>query len=427
MEPIGENNWVNAPFETRHPLLRYWIWTIVFSLTGLFVLSPTGQATDLALIGARVYPTPTAEAMPDAVVLIHGKRIIKVGPRGSTPIPASFEKLDESGKVLTAGFWNSHVHLIAHEFLEPDATSDESMTKALIDMFTRWGFTTVFDLASTMRTANEVRTRKKAGRVVGPQILTVGDPFYPKGGTPAYAVPFYREFHLPSAEILSIPKALARVDRQIARGADGVKLFTGAIVNGEIGVLPMPLDQARAIASEAHRLGKPVFAHPTNTAGLDVAIDAGVDILAHVAPLSGPWTEPFIRRLEARHMAVIPTLTLFVVEPDPATPIELCLQQLKAQVDSGGDVLFGTDAGFINVYDTTQEYQLMGRVMDWRAILASLTTTPARRFGQGDVRGRIEPGFMADLLILNGDPASDVSNFARVNLVVEAGKVIWQR
>lgn len=406
---------------------RYWMPTVLFLLASSFVTIPNSEAADLALVGARVYPAPTAKVVSDAVVLIHHGLIVAVGPRATTPVPAGYETLDVSGRVVTAGFWNSHVHLTTPEFLRPDATSDEAMTKALVDMFVRWGSTTVFDLASTIQTANEVRARLKSGRVAGPQVLTVGDPFYPKGGTPAYAIPFYRDLHLPSAEIQSLPEALARVDRQIAQGADGVKLFTGAIVNGEIGVLPMPLDQARALVAEAHRLGKPVFAHPTNTAGLDVAIEAGVDILAHVAPLSGPWTEELIRRLKSHHTAVIPTLTLFVVEPDPATPIELCLQQLKAQADSGGDVLFGTDAGFMNVYDTTQEYQLMGRVMDWHAILASLTTTPARRFGQADLRGRVEAGLIADLVILSADPASDITNFSKVDTVVEGGKVIWRR
>jgi len=216
---------------------------------------------------------------------------------------------------------------------------------------------------------------------------------------------------------------VARVDRQVAQGVNGIKLFTGA-VEGASGVLPMPLDDARAISAEAHRLGRPVFAHPSNQAGLDVAVDGGVDILAHVAPLSGPWTPAFIDRLKARHMALIPTLMLFQVYPSSETPMEVALQQLKAQADSGGDILFGTDAGFMDVYDPTAEYSLMGRVLDWRAILASLTSTPARRFGQADRRGRLAPGMIADFVVLNGDPAEDVTNFAKVRAVFRGGKVI---
>ena len=57
---------------------------------------------------------------------------------------------------------------------------------------------------------------------------------------------------------------------------------------------------------------------------------------------------------------------LFEVYPDPRTPIDTGLQQLKAQADWGGDVIFGTDPGFMEVYDPTQEYRLMARVLDWK-------------------------------------------------------------
>jgi len=386
-------------------------------------VASAASASDLAVVGAKVYPAPDAPAITNAVLLVHDGRIQVIGPRGAVTIPAGAAILDETGKVITAGFWNNHVHLLTPILIDEKNQTDAALTLELDRMFTRWGFTTVFDLASTTATASDLRRRVEAGVVAGPNILTVGEPFYPPHGTPSYAKPIYEQYHLPSAEIQSIPEAVARVDRQVAQGVNGIKLFTGA-VEGASGVLPMPLDDARAISAEAHRLGRPVFAHPSNQAGLDVAVDGGVDILAHVAPLSGPWTPAFIDRLKARHMALIPTLMLFQVYPSSETPMEVALQQLKAQADSGGDILFGTDAGFMDVYDPTAEYSLMGRVLDWRAILASLTSTPARRFGQADRRGRLAPGMIADFVVLNGDPAEDVTNFAKVRAVFRGGKVI---
>src|SRR6185369_10016540 len=107
---------------------------------------------------------------------------------------------------------------------------------------------------------------------------------------------------------------------QLEQGTDGVKLFAGAIVpvDGKIGVLPMRVDIAKAVVDEAHRRGKPAFAHPSNLAGLNVAIDAGVDILAHTTAGDGgddgPWSPELIARMRARKMALIPTLTLFDAE-----------------------------------------------------------------------------------------------------------------
>ena len=121
--------------------------------------------------------------------------------------------------------------------------SDAELTHELTQMLTRWGFTTVFDIASLLTNTNVIRRRVAAGTVIGPTILTVGDPFYPKGGTPIYVRQFMKDNGFPDEEIGNLPDAVARAHRQIHEGADGVKLFAGAIVGGEVGVLPMPLER----------------------------------------------------------------------------------------------------------------------------------------------------------------------------------------
>ena len=60
----------------------------------------------------------------------------------------------------------------------------------------------------------------------------------------------------------------------------------------------MPLDIASAVVREAHRAGKPAFAHPSNTAGVEVAIRSGVDVLAHTAPDAGPWNAALLARMQ---------------------------------------------------------------------------------------------------------------------------------
>jgi len=398
---------------------------LLLALAALVAAMPAA-ARDVAVVGARLYAAPDAAAIDDSIVLIHDGRIAAVGRRGGVAVPDDADRIDARGKVLTAGFWNSHVHLTTDLLIAPVRASDAALGDALAAMFTRWGFTTIFDLASTMAGANEIRSRIADGRVAGPQILTAGEPFYPTGGTPVYARPIYAQHRLPSAEVRSTDEAVARVDRQVGEGADGIKLFTGAIVGGETGVLVMPAAQVRAIAAEAHRHGRPVFAHPTNGAGVQVAVENGVDILAHSAPLMGAWPADFAHDLARRHVALIPTLSLFEHYPAEATPVAIAVQQVRALAEAGGDILFGTDAGFMDVYDTSAEYRLLAGAIDWRAILAALTTTPARRFGQSGSRGRIAPGMVADLVLLDGDPARDTTAFAHVWMTLKDGRAIFR-
>lgn len=399
-------------------------------LLALFASCPAAAAPcarNLALVGVDVYAAPDSQRLRDQVIYIRGDRIEKIGPRAAGGVLAGYAALERPGMVAVAGFWNSHVHLTADAFLGGAASDDPAISAQLAASFLRRGFTTVFDIASTMPVANGVRERIAAGRVAGPRILTVGEPFYPADGTPIYAKPIYERYKLPSAEITTTAQALARVRAQVDAGADGIKLFTGAIVGGAVGVLPMSLEHARAIVAEAHRLKRPVFAHPTDRRGVEIAIESGVDVLAHAAPLMGPWSESFAKALARRRIALVPTLALYEAMPDAKTPTEIALQQVKALADAGGEILFGTDTGFIDADEIEREYALLGKVLGWRQILASLTTAPARRFAERRSAGRLEADETADVVLLGRDPSEGVEAFATVRLTVARGQVVHGR
>ena len=407
----------------------------VFLLWVLFACNPS-RASDLALVHAKIYPSPTEPAIEDGTIVVHDGRITAVGPSATTRPPRfarAVTVLDCRGLVVTAGFWNSHVHILTPGLLHAENLSSSDLSSQLETMFTRWGFTTVFDIASVLDNTNSIRGRIDSGEVRGPRILTVGDPFYPKGGTPIYVKKFLEENHVPSAEVASVPQAVDRVRAQFQKGADGAKIFTGAFVGGGK-VLIMPLDVAAAIVAEAHRLGKPVFAHPSNTEGLEVAIQSGVDILAHAAPMSGPWTPAFAERLKAAHLALVPTLTLFDFEgkkagetpEETAETIGLAVQQLKTYSDTSGQILFGTDVGYTDHFDTAEEFTLMSRAgLTFQQILASLTTSPSARFGYVAHSGRIAKGMDADLVVLSTDPVQDVNAFSRVAFTIRLGKILF--
>ncbi|HXI88014.1 MAG TPA: amidohydrolase family protein [Parvularculaceae bacterium] len=402
----------------------------------VFLLPAPVFAAPLAIVGAKIYSSPNAAAISDGTILIDKGKIVAVGETAHVKIPEGASHIDAQGLVAVAGFWNSHVHILTHDLLHADTKPPAELSAIMQTMFTSWGFTTVFDVASVLDNTNAIRIQIASGQVTGPQILTVGEPFYPAHGTPAYVRAFFAQEHLPSDEITTIPAALARVDDEIQMGADGIKLFIGAIVGDDVGVLIMPKDQASALAAEAHKLHRPVFAHPSNLEGVETSIESGVDVLAHTAPMAGPWSNQLIRRMRAHHMALIPTLALFEVEAkkfgespeDEKNDLAAAEQQLGAYWRAGGQILFGTDVGYTDAYDTTEEFRLMREAgLEWRAILASLTTNPADRFGYEKRKGRLAPGMDADIVLLDGDPAADVTAYARVDRVFRAGAVIYAK
>jgi imidazolonepropionase-like amidohydrolase len=400
--------------------------------------SKSSAPPQLAIVGAKMYPSPRAAPVEDSVVVVRKGRIVSVGSRSKTPVPPGARVIDAHGAVLTAGFWNSHIHLMTPDLLHAATTNPDTLTRSVQALLTRWGFTTVFDLASSTDNALALRRRVNSGEVAGPMILTVGDPFFPKDGTPIYVREFLKTSGWPDEEVSTPGEAAARATRQLDRGADGVKIFAGAIVGGKIGVLPMRIDIARAVVAQAHQRGKPAFAHPSNLAGLNVAIESGVDILAHTTAMDGgdsptAWSNQLIARMRAHKMALIPTMTLFEVEArksrespdDLERVITMITAEVKSYAAAGGQILFGTDVGYTDAFDTTEEYRLMSNALDWRQILDSLTTAPAGRFGFSAHKGRIATGMDADLVLLNADPAKDPTAFARVRDTIKGGRIIW--
>jgi imidazolonepropionase-like amidohydrolase len=179
--------------------------------------------------------------------------------------------------------------------LHAEKLSSEQISSQLQEMLTRWGFTTVFDIASVLQNTNLIRHRIERGEVKGPRILTVGEPFWVK--TPIYIKAFLEANQVSIPEVKSTVEATDRVRQQIHDGADGIKIFANSVERN--GVLTMPLDLAKAIVAEVHRAGKPVFVHVSNNQGIEVAIQRGVDILAHTTPLDSPWGPAFVQRMTA--------------------------------------------------------------------------------------------------------------------------------
>ncbi len=145
-------------------------------------------------------------------------------------------------------------------------------------------------------------------------------------------------------------------------------------------------------------------------------------MLAHALDDDRGWNESHVARMKAIDMAMIPTLKLFGGQ----SFTKYIQAEVGTYARAGGQILFGTDVGFLTDYDTSDEFALMaGAGLDWRAILASLTTAPADRFGETARRGRVAAGLDADLVVLEADPSADVTAFAKVRYTIRGGRIVY--
>src|SRR5690606_30993840 len=147
--------------------------------------------------------------------------------------------LDAGGGTVVAGFWNSHVHLIAPPLDRSATQPGDVLSEALLTRYLRWGFTTIFDIASPPASAFVLRARIEVGDVTGPAILTAGTLCSLVAGVPAYLPTVVGGWSLQQAEVAPPEEAAGRARRRLAAGADGLKIFAGAMVGGVLGVLPM--------------------------------------------------------------------------------------------------------------------------------------------------------------------------------------------
>jgi imidazolonepropionase-like amidohydrolase len=275
-----------------------------------------------------------------------------------------------------------------------------------------------------------IRRRIESGEIPGPRILTAGEIIFPS------EFPYYVKDALPAQVLAAFPRpstpheAEAVVAGLLDEGADLIKLYAVSFVTRRQRV-SMRTDVARAAVAAAHRRGRIVYVHPTDEAGLEVALQSGADVLAHAVEMAPHWSAS-VDRVRRSGVTLIPTLTLF----NPG-PIQAFVNRMLSQTDpvadvrdfaaATGPVLFGTDAGYLPDFNPEREYELMSNAgLTADGILDSLTSRPAAIFRESSARGRLAPGMAGDVVLLAADPHDDVRNFARVRYTIRAGRVLYE-
>ena len=377
---------------------------------------------------AKVYPSPDAAPLDNATILIRDGKIAAIGdstlaiPTDATPVPCN-------RCVVTAGFWNAHVHFTQAKWTNAEWADTARLNSQLADMLTSRGFTTVVDTGSNLRDTIPIRRRIETGKLLGPFIYTAGSAQYPPHGIPFYlrdTLPKWLIFLMPQP---NSPEEAAKVERRnIANGADILKLFTGSLVERDR-VLPMPEPNAEAAVKVAHDHGQLAFTHPSDRAGVAVAVESGVDVLAHAPSETEGVDATLLQSVVSHHMAMIPTLKMFGTT---VTKRSAFLDPIYAEVREfhalGGQLIFGTDVGYMTDYTTEDEFTALAACgLDYKDILRMLTTAPADRFNVSSTKGTVEPGKLADLVILDADPADNITAFSRVRTTIRTGQVIFSK
>ncbi len=390
-----------------------------------------------AITGARVFDGD--QVIEARTVVIDGAGIAAVGG----PVPPGAAIMDAAGGTLLPGLIDSHVH-----------TDMGGLRDAL-----KFGVTTELEMMGrwSARQRREIAERNDVADLRSP-----GMGVTPKGGHPTEYMSsssnlFIRYFYrFPS---VSTPGEAARfVSRQVSRGADYIKVF---IEDGSrIGFPGLPvLDDATLAAAvqEAHRHDKLAIAHITTAEGARRAVDAGVDGLGHLF-LDSPAQE-LIGTIASAGVFVIPTLvtlsTAFgnnaaALAADervrsrldsrwldslsrsmnvyPQGNLDDAYASIRALRDAGADILAGSDVsepipilgGLAHGASLHHELRLLVAAgLRPGDALRAATSTPARRFGLTD-RGRIVPGVLADLLLVDGDPTATISDTLSI-------RAVWRR
>lgn len=398
-------------------------------LTGCAGSTSVPPPVDLVIHRAQLYTAPDAPPQPNTTLVVDNGLIREIRPSKPTDanLPAA-TTIDAAGRALTAGLWNAHVH-----FTNPElATQPQAI---ITDMLLRYGFTNVVDTGSVLAQTLGLRSAIQAGKLRGPQIALANGSFVFKDGTPSY-LPGIR---LPEVE--SADSAAPLVNSVLDAGADGIKIFSGSFITPERTIY-LPPDIIATISSAAHARDSFVMAHPTTVEGLANAVRGGVDVIAHTTAPQISIPPDIIRQMRSQDTALIPTLSLwrnemlkFGQSKAQADFMEnAAVQQLRNLHQAGITILFGTDVGYMPQFDTTPEYVLMHKAgMDWPAIHASLTTRPAQRFGRftdaaATTRasaGKVEIGAAANLVLFNGDPATDIRVLGNVAATIVQGRLLF--
>jgi imidazolonepropionase-like amidohydrolase len=377
-----------------------------------------------------------AAPVPGQSVVIEGSTLRWIGPTESAPSFAPERIISGGGRTLLPGLINAHVHLCNDG--APDLFAqvrDDSIPLATLRaarnarLTLESGVTTVRDCGAASNIVIELGRAIADGLVVGPRVRAAGRVITMTGG----------HGHFMGREADG-PDAIRRATRaEIKEGADFIKVMaTGGVLTPGVspGNTALQLEELLVVADEAHNSGRRVTTHAIGNAGIKNALHAGIDSIEHGFYLDDEAIELALKQgtfLVPTLLAIASILEHGVADGVPAWVVEKAEIEaeanrtgFKAAVDAGVKVAAGTDAGtpFNRHYDMAREMSMMVRfgLTPLQAITAA-TRNSAENLDVLHTVGTVEVGKSADLLLVDGDPSTDIEAIGRVVLVTKEGVV----
>jgi imidazolonepropionase-like amidohydrolase len=404
--------------------------------------SPRDTTSQLALTGVTLIDGTGRAPQRNETVLTKGERIVAVFPDGSQALPAGVTKLELTGRFVIPGLIDSHVHIATDPSGEDShARTERRLRKALLG-----GITTVRDMAGDTRSLASLQRDALLGEITSPDIyfaaLFAGPAFFadPRThdaarGAVAGQVPWMRAI----TDTTDMRQVVAEAR---GTGATAIKMY--AELTGE---------QARRISTEAHAQGLKVWAHANLTIAMPMeVVTAGTDAISHApllaramdsthfrAALHTPAGTPLViadsgldavlREMVRRHTVFEPTLFIFQAEMPSMAPLGAAVtrraHELGVTIIAGTDTLGDADADGLTLPNLHRELELLVSVggLSPAEALESATRNAAAVVGAQSSIGTIEPGKLADIVVLRSDPLVDIRNTRTIQLVIKRGRV----
>jgi imidazolonepropionase-like amidohydrolase len=384
-------------------------------------------------------------------VLISGRQIEAVGPAGSISVPDDTQYVDARGRTILPGLIDTHLHIAGNgdpnllrrmkKTVPYQAIEATLNARALLEA----GFTSVRDAGAGFLLAISLRDAINDGLMPGPRIHASGQGLSITGGHGDNFFP--PEVQFAGRHVVDSPDEARKAAReQLRAGADCIKVCaTGGVMSekDEPTSRGMTVEEMRAAIDEAHNVGAKTLSHAQGTQGIKNAILAGVDSIDHGFYLDGEAMQMMIDR----NVFLVPTLAAvhhIVVNGERMGIPEYGVRKAKAARDAhvesfrravaaGVKVAMGTDAATpFNFHGKNAlELELMCQAgMTPGQALLSTTRLAAELLGAVDKVGTIEPGKLADVVLVGGDPLADIrvlQSPEQIQLVIKDGTVVLNR
>ncbi|QCX00415.1 amidohydrolase family protein [Aggregatimonas sangjinii] len=375
------------------------------------------------------------------VVLVEGNEIRYVGKVTDLRLPKNTKKIALKGATLMPGLIEGHSHMLLHPYNET-SWNDQVLKESPVERAIRGtvhaknslmaGITTARDLGAEGAGYTDVYLKKTIdeGLVPGPRMLVAGPAivatgaYGPKGFHDGVQVPLGAE---PASGIEEVIKT---VRRQMGNGADFIKIYADYRWTSGAPSEPTFLqEEIDAMVAAATTAGKYVVAHASTPEGMRRAIKGSVETIEH----GDGGTLEIFELMKEKGVALCPTLAAGDAimqyngwnkgtDPEPER-IRNKKKSFRLALESGVDIVFGGDVGVFTHGENYREMELMVAYgMRPLEVLKSATAGNANIFHLMRL-GKLQEGFLADIIAVEGNPIEDITNMRKVNFVMKDGKI----